>query len=61
MITSKKPKQICDLEVEKLKYFSLNELIHMMRNYKHLAYKPDLFKAVVELLQNIEAQKIKIN
>lgn len=58
-ITNKKPKPIHDLEVEELKFFTAKELKTMMRNYKHLSYKPDVYEAILALLQNLEKQSSK--
>ena len=51
-----KNKKIKDMEVEKNKFVSLTELESMMKDYKSLAYKPEAFNALIQLLKSIRKQ-----
>ncbi len=46
-----KNKKVKDMEVDQTKFVSLKKLESMMKTYKELAYKPEAFEAIVNLLK----------
>ena len=46
-----KLEQVKNLEVDGLRFISIDELKEMMKNYKKLAYKPEAFDAVIKYFE----------